>query len=114
MKQPKLRPVHKQDLYELFRNFNVKYGDLEIFIPKGFRYDGASVPKGVWALTYSPFNPRVMLAALVHDYLYREGLVDRKLADQTFYDLLIANGCNNIKAKMMYQAVRSFGGSHYK
>src|SRR5690606_14160663 len=58
-----------------------------IHIPVGFEYDKASVPRMVW--WYLPRDDRhVIVAALVHDYLYEAKLTTRSVADRAFYDLL--------------------------
>lgn len=67
MKQPTLRPFSKEEMYEVTRDYLVEIMDMEIIVPKLFRYDGASVPAIAWQLIHTPFNPLVMAPALVHD-----------------------------------------------
>lgn len=47
---------------------------LKILIPSGFRYDGASVPRFLWAII-DPLDLSEA-APLVHDYLYRNAGLD--------------------------------------
>lgn len=77
-------------------------------IPSGFEYDKASVPRMVW--WYLPRDGRqVIIAALVHDYLYSTKITPRDIADRVFYDLLRQSGMRWSKARAAYLAVRSFG-----
>ncbi len=49
--------------------------DLEIVIPKGFSFDGASIPKVFWAIL-SPVG-LLLIPGLVHDYGYRYDMLWR-------------------------------------
>ncbi len=114
MKQPILKPMPDQRKYILIEDYQAKYKDLVFHLKKGFIFDGASIPVYARAVTYPPFHPLVMSAAIVHDYLYGEKPVKRKLADKIFYDRLIQNGCSKIKSQLMYRALRLFGGFAWK
>ena len=84
-------------------------GDAYI-VPKGYRFDGASVP---WPLTVlvPKTHPIYLGAAALHDYLYerRHEDVERKKADDLFLDALLLSGLNWIWAGLMWRAVRSAG-----
>ena len=116
VKQPHLKPVPNSDKYELTEDYNMEVGGLTIRIPKGFQYDGASIPRIFWRVIKSPFQPKFMAPALCHDWLYTENIpgVDKSLADDIFYHLLLLNGVKKTKAKLMHQAVKWFGGGHFK
>jgi len=114
--------VHRKEaLYELqkdyiFRPYLPKHLgiDIALVVPKGFVYDGASVPSMTglsWAVTYSKFHPVVMRAALVHDYLcnMRPASISSVEAADLFYNMLIEDGASVFKANLMHLAVRSFG-----
>lgn len=88
-----------------------------IEVPRGFITDFASIPRllrGVVAV-----NDDHRLAAIVHDFLYRNlGALTqlrrtltytRKEADQIFYKLMISEGVGAAQAWTMHQAVRRFG-----
>lgn len=84
----------------------------KLIILAGYSWDGA---------TNAIDTDTIMLAALVHDALYellRGGLAERcgrefadvrAIADNIFYDLMIENGMNRIRAGYIYQAVRAAG-----
>ena len=82
-------------------------------IPEGYTFDGASIPWWCWsALRVHPLSNRVLIAALVHDYLY-EIRCNRKQADKLFMDLLIGAGMTEQKAKLFWSAVRAAGWLYY-
>lgn len=115
--QPKLKPVPWKDRYGLIGEYsftcNVDGKDVTTVVPKDFLYDGASIPAIGWVATFTPFHPRVMAPALVHDYRYAHRLGDRKGADSIFHHMLIENGVDKATAEIMFQAVRIGGGSHW-
>lgn len=57
--------------------FFISYLNLMILIPKGFIFDGASIPKGLRSI-YSPVGI-LLLPGLLHDYGYRFGYLLRKI-----------------------------------
>ena len=109
-KQPTLTAIPNQNRYQLVRDYEIEVEDVEVVVPKFFRYDGASIPAPAWQLTYSPFHPDVMLPSLVHDWLFYNHQVDQEKADDIFYRLLRDNGVDYLKANTMWLAVRTAGG----
>jgi hypothetical protein len=84
-----------------------RHDGASVIVPEGFVTDLASVPRILWAI-FPPFG-RYTEAAVVHDYLYRIE-ADRKEADKEFYYIMRDEGVKKWKAKLMYWAVRLFGG----
>lgn len=80
-------------------------------VPAGFQTDFASIPRIFWNIL-PPIGPYAQ-AAIVHDYLYRTGLVTRKEADLTFLQIMKTDGVSFFVRHLMYYAVRIFGGRHY-
>ena len=113
MKQPRLKPVPRKELYLLLEDYFIISRQHEILVPALFRYDGASIPPFAWHATYTPFHPHVMAPALVHDWLYVNHQIRREEADLVFMDLLVRNGVNEKMAWVMYQAVDFGGGEHW-
>lgn len=137
---PNIEPITDK-LYRLERNFSYtwkmpwrKKGSVlvqRIIIPKGFLYDGASVPRLVWTISGIRPDGLIRAAALVHDYLYRhkgilpEGkylylnsnktwhnlytLWNRKLSDKLFIRIMREAGMKKYKRRIAYIAVRIFG-----
>jgi hypothetical protein len=83
-------------------------------VPEKFIYDGASIPTltGLtWVATYSKTDSRVMRAALEHDWFCKikpEGTASAMAAER-FLQVLLEDGCSDVKAKTMYRAVKWFG-----
>ena len=64
-----ITPSNDKKKYRLANNIDF-YGT---FIPEGFEFDGASVPRFFWRIV-SPFQPWVIRAACGHDYLYENAI----------------------------------------
>ena len=94
-----------------------------IIIPRGYRFDGASVPRGFWW-----FIPRLddrILAVLLHDYLYwsdygRDEMGDAKakmFIDKEFLlwmNVQLGDTLNKIKNYTAYYSVKLFGWKIFK
>lgn len=109
MKQPVLKPVPDMDLYLLVKDYKLKCGRYEFVIPKGFAFDGASIPSIAWHGIGTPFEPQFMLPSMVHDWIYIVHTYSREEADDLFYELLKENGVKEAKAFVMWMAVRAGG-----
>ncbi len=77
----------------------------DIVVPIGFVTDFASVPRLplVWWLA----GATAQRAAVVHDYLYRKGKFNRKIADRVFREAMQASGLNIVHRNLMYLGVRA-------
>jgi len=111
MKQPDIRPIGESGkLYLLAKDFTA-HG---ITVPKGFRYDGASVPKIAWLVGLGRDGVH-RAASLIHDWLYvndgeiDEGSYTRKQADDLFRDMLKEYGVKSWHVFVAYRATRLFG-----
>ncbi len=111
--QPQLEPVPASGLYLLTETWVVRTDFGRIAVPSGFCFDGASIPWIAEPITFSPFHPKVMQAAMVHDLLYASGAFSRRDADRLFWAMLRANGVRPITAWLMFAAVRLFAAGHY-
>ena len=67
-----------------------------IEVPVGFSTDFASVPKGV--LAWGLFGGRYAMAAVIHDYLLREGYVRREKCDRVFLEAMQVLNAEEIAA----------------
>ena len=83
----------------------------DIVVPAGFVTDLASTPKVLWSLF--PPHDDYAKAAILHDYLYATAKVSREEADYIFYEAMGVLGVPLWKRRIIYRAVRLFGGSHY-
>ena len=83
----------------ILKDFKYTMNDTNYVIPKGFSFDGASIPKFLRTF-FSPVGV-LLIGGLVHDYMYKYSackpadkkgqllLVDQKKADQIFRDINI-------------------------
>ena len=56
----------------------------QIVVPKGFESDGCSMPRFFWRVFGHPFDMQYLREAILHDYLYKTQIFDRKAADLIF------------------------------
>lgn len=82
---------------------------VEVTAHAGFVSDFASIPRAFWWI--APAFGRYAAAAVIHDFLYREGEGTRKAADDLFLEGMCASQVRPTLAYAMYWAVRLFGGS---
>lgn len=104
-----ITPVPASRMYALNRSIRAVINGTTLQIPFGFRTDGASIPRFAWVTTGTPFAPRHIRAAIIHDYLYQYEVVDRAQADRWFRFLLLEDGVSPYQAAKMYWALRAFG-----
>lgn len=86
-------------------------------VPEGFVTDFASIRNLSNLITYPLYALLAgygNYASTVHDYLYRNGKLTRKRADDVFYRALRAEGVAQWRAAIFYAGVRVFGASSYK
>ena len=101
--------------YLLLSDFCVEWNDKLVTVPAGFGYNGASIPKALFQIMGTPFNPRYMEASCVHDWLYYTHLLKRRTeADRLFRSMLLESGVNKTIANNLFQAVYVFGGMFWK
>jgi len=101
--------------YVLTLDYRITINGEELVIPRGFLFDGASVPDWIpkWVIG-SHYDPEFMLPALVHDWLYWSRQWPKDKADAILRDLLRANGVGFLRANAMYRAVQVAGGPAWK
>jgi len=79
-----------------------------ITVPEGFVTDFASVPR--IPIAYTLAGDTAHAAAVVHDYLYGNHGVKRKVADAVFKEAMAVSGVPWWRRQLMWSAVRVFGG----
>lgn len=80
-------------------------------VPRGFQTDLASVPR--IPIVYTIVGGVADKAAVVHDYLYSSGIVQRKLADAVLREASEVTGVSWFRRWTMWLGVRIGGGSRY-
>lgn len=105
--------------YELAKPFDFEVfwkGTRWLFIVKrGFRTDGASIPRCLWRIAGNPWTPRARAyAAFLHDCLYRTNFFPREVCD-ALYGLVERDfGYPGWKSWIELKCLRAFGGFAYK
>ena len=98
--------------WQLRRKFTYHIGSKRsrkfIKVPRNFVTDFASVPSFLWS--WIPSWSKYGKAAVIHDRLYTTHEVSRAMADAIFLEAMQVSGTPKWKARLMYQAVRMFGG----
>lgn len=80
-------------------------------IPKGYCYDGASIPRAFWRLIGSNTDNAFLIPALIHDVLCENhGFIDndRSFSTNVFNALLYAGDVGKYKRFMMKNSVGLF------
>lgn len=80
-------------------------------IPKGYCYDGASIPRLFWRVIGSNTDNHFLIAALIHDVLCENhNYVDnnRYFADKVFERLLYVSGVSSFNRWVMFHSVDNF------
>ena len=95
--------------YELLEEVVVKYENITIRIPKGFKTNGADIPRVLWSI-FPPFSPEYIEPVVIHDYLCELAHKDNdfRFADSLFKEALLASGINKLKVYSFYLGVRSY------
>lgn len=78
-------------------------------VPKGFEFDGASIPKPFWTLIGAPLEGNYVRSAALHDYGCRTRTEPSRVVHDRFYRSMRAEGVRWLQAVLMYRAVRHFG-----
>lgn len=79
-------------------------------VPIGTKVNGASIPPAFWSLIGGPFTGRYFKASVVHDHYTQKKSRTAHDTHRNFFYGMRANGVPTWKAKLMYWAVRTFGG----
>lgn len=93
--------------YELIAQFGFwsQAFEREFWVPAGTQFDGPSIPQfALWATGATPG----LRASCLHDWLIVSRTVDRKIADRVFLEALRVCGVDEVLARTMYEAVRSY------
>lgn len=80
-------------------------------VPKGYQWDGASIPKIFWRLIGSKTDSAFLIPSLIHDVLCENHDYvnnDRYFADKVFERLLYVSGVSDFKRWLMFHSVELF------
>ncbi len=102
--------ICKKDLSVCLADYR-KNKSYNFTIPKGYCYDGASIPRLFWRIVGSNTDNRFLIPALIHDVLCEHHNYvnnDRKFSTNVFNALLEANGINALQRFFMKNSVGFF------
>ncbi len=80
-------------------------------IPKGYCWDGATIPRFFWRFVGSKTDNRFLIPSLVHDFCCENHEIvnhDRYFADKVFERLLFVSGVNPFLRWLMFHSVDNF------
>ncbi len=81
------------------------------FIPKGYRWNGANIPRGCWYLIGNPDDPKFRLASMLHDWLcenHNDARNDRYLSTLILCSLCKVSGVQEWRISLMFHAVDNY------
>lgn len=90
---------------------NVKQRTYQFEIPKGYCFDGASIPRFFWRIIGAPTDNEFLVAALVHDVLcenHQYIMNDREFSTLAFDSLLKVSEVGKFKRFLMRTSVNVF------
>ena len=102
--------INRRDLTVMIRD-KKKEVTHAFTIPKGFCFDGASIPRMFWRIIGSNTDNSFLVAALIHDVLCTNHQYvnnDRYLADKVFERLLYVAGVPAFKRWLMFHSVDNY------
>ena len=92
-----------------------QYSGKEIYritINKGYSWNGANIPRFLWRIVGSQYNPEFLPASMVHDWLceHKDFIIQDgvKISSDIFKEILELYGVSKTKAWIMASAVRAF------
>ena len=77
---------------------------IKVTVPKDSSTDLSSIPR--LARLFIPKNGRHRAAAVVHDWLCREEITSRKIADKIFLEAMVITKVPKWRRQLMYAGVR--------
>ena len=89
----------------------VKDRTYQFSIPKGYCYDGATIPRIFWRVIGAPTDNTFLIPALVHDCMcehHEYVMNDREFSTEVFNVLLEASKVNKLKRFFMKHSVNFF------
>jgi hypothetical protein len=95
--------------WELAEPFRFSWRGVPYEVPATMDTDGASIPRALLSISGSPFAPRVIAAALAHDWAYASGELPRLEADRMFREALRESGHWFVGVWIKWAIVAAFG-----
>jgi len=94
---------------KLTKNFEFQDSYRNWPVPKGVIVDGASIPRILWTVIGGPLDGKYRKASVIHDYYCDQKTQRWDNVHKMFYEACLAEGLDEITAKMMFAAVYMAG-----
>lgn len=104
---PKLRRLPNGH-FRVKRPWKVRLNGKTYRVQKGYTSNGITAPNAVKSTLGDGVDHPETWAAMFHDWLFTQPGMNRSKADRLFYDLLIAYGVSESKARLMYTTVSAY------
>jgi hypothetical protein len=104
---PRLRRLDNGH-FRVTRPWNVQLGDRNWTVQRGYTSNGITAPRSLKQSLGDGVEHPETWAAVFHDWLFTQPGMSRAAADRYFYDLLIAYGVPQQKARLMYTTVSAY------
>lgn len=114
----KVDPHNEEKPFTLMNNVYYLSGDYKnlesygIRINKGYNWNGANIPRFLWRVVGSQYNPEFLPASMVHDWLCenKDFIIQNGayISSIIFRDILLLYGVPKFKANIMFSAVYMF------
>lgn len=108
---PILEPMPFTDKYRLYRAMEVIYvwgGEVKsLVVPESYLTDGATIPKAFWVFIGTPYSPKFITGAVIHDRCYE---LDYDVAEMSelFLALLRLSDVPSATAELMRKGVYAY------
>ncbi|EAH5044254.1 DUF1353 domain-containing protein [Campylobacter coli] len=104
LKRVCVKPFDK-DRFEVINDYAFALASFNGVIPKGFKTDGASIPRIFWSF-YPPFKSEYFSACVIHDFLCEKAnsRSDYKIADLALKEAMAFIGCSKFKIFVFYHS----------
>lgn len=104
---PELKRL-KNGHYYVRQPWTVELNGRRWVVPRGYSSNGITGPGVLRKSLGDGVEHRETWAAVFHDWLFTQPGISRTVADQTFYDLLLAYGVPADKARLMFTTVSAY------
>jgi hypothetical protein len=94
--------------YRVKRPWKLQFNGNYYLIPAGYSSNGITAPARVRAALGDGITHPETWAAVFHDWLFTRKNNQRARADRQFYELLLAYGVDDRKARLMYSTVSAY------
>jgi hypothetical protein len=94
--------------YRVRKPWTVRVNGRTYQIQKGYTSNGITAPSAVKSTLGDGVQHEETWAAVFHDWLFTQPGISRAKADRLFYDLLLAYGVSEQKARLMYTSVSAY------